>query len=119
MSGRLALFDSKRTRQEIKTVALTRDAEGFGQSTRPIGAPGYATKRLDGADQYTPRCGACFGGYIQAVVHAVDQVDVGMATGAVQHFGSLGTTVPGVRGWVVLAQVRLNLDDSTSGLAVH
>ena len=55
---------------------------------------------------------------VQAVVHAIDQVDIGMTGRAEHDLGARGAAASRVGGKVVRAQIRLGLDDPPDLTAV-
>ena len=71
----------------------------------------HARERLDGADEQCGRPTGRFGDDVQAVVHPVDKVHVGDAGRPVHHRVAGGPPEAGVRRPVLLADVRLELDD--------
>src|SRR5262249_11224338 len=68
--------------------------------------------RLDGAHQDGAGIAILFGRGVEAVVHAVDQINVGDASFAVHERGATPRTAASVRGGVMRADVRLGLDDA-------
>ena len=77
-----------------------------------------ACGRLDGADQHGGRPAVGFGDDVQARVHAVDKVHVGVARAAVHRRVARRPAEAGVRGPVGLADVRLDLDDPSGDSTV-
>lgn len=66
----------------------------------------------DGADEDSAGCAGEVGGCVEAVVHAVDEVDVG-AAGWAEEGGVVGSeAAEGVRGGVGEAEVGLDLSDA-------
>ena len=70
-----------------------------------------AVERLDGADEHGGRRAGRLGHHVEAVVHPVDKVHVGQARRPEHDPVACGLAEPGVRRPVVLADVRLDLDD--------
>jgi hypothetical protein len=68
---------------------------------------------LDGADQQRGRRSLGFRDHVQTVVHPVDKVHVGMAGRPEHDPVALGLAKARMRGQIVLADVRLELDDPT------
>ena len=78
---------------------------------RPGGV--HAIGQLDGPNEHGGRAADWLGDDVQTGMHAVDKVQVGAAGLAVHHGVAGGPPETGVRGAVVLADVRLDLDDPT------
>lgn len=126
--GWLAPGQAKRFRvQELPIEALV-DPQGLtefpgatGEVTRSrvsvhTAVPGHLLHprdRLSGADQNRFPIRLFSGHGVQAVVHAVDEVDISNATGAVEGFvAGCSTPLPGVTRTVACTKVRLRLDDA-------
>ena len=74
----------------------------------------------DGADEDSAGFAGEMGGCVEAVVHTVDEVDVGAAGWAEEGEVVGGEAAEGVGGWVGEAEVGLDLDDAASeALAVE
>ncbi len=114
---------------EIGTVEGAGDAEGLREFSwaaaevfppAPAGAHLVeAGKRLDGADEDTAGGAVGFNDDIETFVHAVDEVDVGVSRRAEDDPGAIGDSAGGVRGEVVAAEIGLNFNDASAGLAVR
>ena len=86
-----------------------------GPSVRPSsGGTGSS-----GADEHRGRRILRLGDDVEAVVHAVDQIDVGVAGRTVQGRGALGAAEARVAGLVLFVHVGLDLDDAAGALVVH
>ena len=72
-------------------------------------------QRKDASDQHGSRKAIRFGHHIQAIVHAVDEIDVREASGAVHGPVALGASVCGVAGQIIFADISLDLDDAPGG----
>src|SRR5581483_5424583 len=89
-------------------VDLQRPAESAGA----VSALVDAVTRLQRAYQDRPGNAIAVGDDVEAVVHAVDQVDVG-AAGRPEHDRRAGSApARGVRGEIVRADVRFDLHDA-------
>ena len=129
--GRKHLTGTEPERRAVKAVsiAVTRDAEGSGETGGPAAErrirelllPGEATcahvldasDRLERADQHSGRKSALIRDDIEAPVNAVDAVDV-RDSGLTEHrLVARGATDAkrGVRGVVVRSYVRFGFDD--------
>ena len=92
---------------------------GIGRRAATVASPARSggphrvetAKRLDGPDEQRGGPSGRLGDDVQAVVHPVDKVHVGRAREPVHHGVPGGPAEPGVGGPVVLADVRLDLDD--------
>src|SRR5262249_44998416 len=71
-----------------------------------------AQNGLGTPQQYGARMTGVFSHDVQAPVHPVDEVDVGAPAGLVHRRGAARAPVPGVRRPIVLAEVRLRLDEA-------
>ena len=60
-----------------------------------------------------------FGDEVQTFVHAVDEVDVGVAGRTEDDARAIGGAAPGVRGAIVDAKIRFHFHDSSGRAAVH
>src|SRR5271156_29576 len=115
--------------QIAAVVAGARDAEGFGQ---PSGAAGEvnqiprfahfdfscprhlfdAAHRLDCAEQDASRVAVALARHIQAVMIAVDEINVGVAGRSVQNCSAGGVAGGGVGGGIVFPEISFDLDDA-------
>ena len=68
-------------------------------------------ERLDGADEHGGGHAGRFGHHVEAVVHPVDKVHVGMAGRPEHDPVAGGLAEPGVRRAIVRPEVGLDLDD--------
>ena len=92
---------------------------GAGRQLAQAGHGVEACDGLKGADEDAAGVSIGLAGDVQAVVHPVDEVDVGEAGGAEEDGVAGGLAVIGVGGGVVEAEVGFDLDDASSeGLAV-
>src|SRR6185437_908491 len=130
VNGR-ARSDDERRLVERMPIVLAVDAERETELARAIREVHVAPRaraprahQLDaahwfhGANEHRAR--RAFGARdgIEAPVHAVDEIDVGDAWGAVERRSARCAARGGVAGEVVLADVRLGLDDAAGGDAV-
>jgi hypothetical protein len=95
------------------------DAERFGHAAGPVGAdalvdPGH---RLDRAHEHRVSPALRQPDHVEALVHAVDQKDVGVAGRAQERARAGGQAEARVAGGVVGAAVGLRLDDAGHALA--
>ena len=95
------------------------DGERAAQLARPVGAAFERRHRLERANQHRRRRIARLAHDVEAVVHAVDQKDVGVAGRAVERLVALGPAEARVAGQILLVHVGLDLDDAPGALAVH
>ena len=120
---------ARTTRRKIASVvARARDAESFGQSARTTRESNEvarllhldvsssrhffnALKRLDGAEKNSPGLAFAITRYVEAIVIAVDEINVGVAGRSEENRVARGLASIGVRGGIVLSEVSLDLDD--------
>ena len=92
-------------------------------TTRRGGPPaahrGDSGQRLQRADQNAAGHALRFGDEVQTFVHAVDEVDVGVAGRAEDNARAIGWAAPGVRGAIADAQIRFHFHDSSGRAAMH
>ena len=81
-----------------------------------IGIPAIGSKR---ANQDATGLAGGLADKVQALVHAVDEIDVGMAGLVEYHARSIGDSAPGMRCAIIDTQVGFHFDDSSGGLAMH
>jgi len=115
--------------QVTAIIAVAGDPKGFGQAAGTtgefaeihLGLKGYAAGPSHFFDtgeglEGTEKNGSClaFGlaGYIQAVMVAVDEIDVGVAGRPEQHRGAGRVARGGMGGGIVFAEVGFDLDDT-------
>ena len=84
--------------------------------TGEVGVP--IIQRLGGADKHRLRVAGRAGDDVEHVVHAVDEVDIGVTCGAEHDFGARGATFGGMTGEVVGADVGFGFDDSGAALCM-
>ena len=93
---------------------------GIGCKASEVGHGLDAVDGGDGADEYSASLAGEMGGGVEAVVHAVDEVDVGAAGWAEEGEVIGGEAAIGVRGGVGEAEVGLDLGDAAGeALAVE
>jgi hypothetical protein len=110
-------------------IAGTSDAEGFGQSSRATGEPNQVARVLEsdisgashlldaqqgfeGAEENRARFPFALTGDVQAVVIAVDEINVGKAGRSEQDRGAGGIAGSGVGRGIVLPQVGFDFNDT-------
>jgi hypothetical protein len=72
----------------------------------------YAGERFQGAEQDASGLAIGFAGDVEAVVSAIDEIDVGVAGWAEEHGIAGGEAGGGVGGGIVLAEVSFDFDDA-------
>lgn len=72
----------------------------------------------DGADEDAAGGAVGLGGDVEAIVHAVDEIDVGVAGGTINDFGAGGDAAGGVGGFVVETEIGLDLGDGGGEIAM-
>ena len=116
----------QRTSREICTIVPTTNTQRESQfswaicqifdtaGTRAASPlhPWNSFQRLHGPDQNASRTAFRFGHHIQALVHAVDEIHVGMAGRAEHHAGARCNTAPGVRSAILQTQVGFGFDNA-------
>jgi hypothetical protein len=128
--GRSAHY--QRAARHVRAVVGAGDAHGQGepprpgrQVLRPAGArpalahplqPGH---RLQRAQQHAPRRAVRLGHQVEAFVHAVDEIHVGVPGRPEDHARARREAAGGVRGQIAAAGVGFRLDDDAGGLAVY
>lgn len=112
-------------------VALARDAEGFRQASgaagkanqiagalhRDLSRPRHfldALQRFQSAEKHSPGLSVGLTRHVQAIVVAVDEVNVGVAGWSEQHRSAGGLADERVGSGVILSKVSLDLDDAAS-----
>src|ERR1019366_6466091 len=75
----------------------------------------HARHGLERANQHTAGPSVCLRHQVEALVHAVDHVDVGVARRSEDDARTLGEAAGGVGRQIVAAQVRFGLDDDAGG----
>jgi hypothetical protein len=116
--------DNEHASRQICAVVAQRQPERASQIAGPAGQARRAGrhaaaarhgrdpgKRLERADEDTAGVPSGVGDRVQAVVHAVVQIDIRVAAGAVKQMMAAGPE-GGVRGLVFGPEVRLDLDDA-------
>ena len=105
-----------RARRAASRARPPRSPRHRGRAPRESGRPHrrHALDRLDGADEERRRPADGLGDDVQAVVHPVDKVHVGNAGVPIHDRVAGGSPEAGVRRPVLLADVRLDLDDPAS-----
>jgi hypothetical protein len=110
-------------------VARARDAEGFGQASRAAGKskkiaralqrdisrPRHfldALKRFERAEKNSPGLPLGLTRNVQAIVIAVDEIDVGVTGRSKQDRSAGGFAGEGVGRGIILSEVSLDLDDA-------
>src|SRR5579872_3294098 len=124
----LRRMNSQRTTREISSIVAAADPQGQSQLARAVGQvfdaarrgsaaphPREAFQRLQGADQDASRAALRFGDHVQALVHTVDEVHVGVARLAEQHASAGSDAAKGVGRPILKAQVGFRFDDSARG----
>ena len=129
---RLAIVsDGERASGHVRAVQLPGDAHCQGELTgaggqivdgpgrRAAGAHFINTGQgFEGPDEDTARNSLPFGDQVQALVHSVNEVDIGVAGRAEEHPGAGRNSFRGMRCKVVEAEIGLCLDDPSGGLSV-
>jgi len=90
---------------------------GFGDGGAIAAHALEAAQRLERPDKNTTGAAFCLGDDIQAVVHPIDEVDVGVAGRAVDDLSPGRAPARDVSGQIVFAQVSLDFGDA-AGAAV-
>jgi len=91
---------------------LQSDAERARQLAGAIGRQFDSGERFDGADEHAARNTFRLSHDIQAVVHTVDQVHVGVSRTPENDPRAPRQTASAMRGRVVLSQIRFYFDDA-------
>ncbi len=117
---------------EPLAILFPSNIERFGQFARPIGEPADwpspaapvihlsdSAEGREGPNQNATRFAFLIGYYIQALVHAVDEIDVGTARRPEQHIGARCAAARGVRGQVLEAKIRFGLDNGAGSLSMQ
>src|SRR4051794_38363011 len=108
--------DEERRRRIAKVVAVHPEADA--ECLAEVAGPGRGVqegqvtwKRFRGTQEDRVRVASGPADGIEHRVDAVDQIDVGVSGLAVHHLGPRGAASAGMAGEIVLADVRLRLDD--------
>ena len=122
----------KRSRIETSAVLLTRDGESLRQFSGPVCQPAnravpfstrahlfQAAGRFECTDENTAGIAFAVGHYVQAFVHAIDEIHICSTRRAEQNFGAFGNPPRGVRSQVVETEIGLRLHDRSRGIAVQ
>lgn len=104
---------------DIGSILAEVDVEGSGEAAGTFSGLRGMARDFDCADEHAAGAIFRFGYDVQAVVHAVDQVDVGMAGRPENHFRARSDAAEGVGGGVGKAQIGLRLDDTGNGVSMH
>ncbi len=78
-----------------------------------------ARHRLERAQEYTSGLSGRLSNQVQAVIHSIDEVDIGMTGRSEDHARAIGYAASRVRGKVVASKVGFGLDDPAGSPAVH
>src|SRR5437868_11969769 len=92
--------------------------ERAADESRPIAKAVRILERLDGPDQHRARVAVSFGDRVEAVMHPVDQINVGDAGFPVHERSAPLWPTPRVRCRVVRPNVRLRLNNAASASQV-
>src|SRR5579864_2404585 len=103
-------------RQLARTIGQIFDAARSGSA--PLHARD-SLQRFHGAEQNASGAAFRLGHHVQALVHAVDEVHIGVAGLAEQHARARSDAAPGVRRPVLETQVGFRLDDPAGSRPVH
>ena len=107
--------DTHRQRQFAGTIGQILNAFRGGTAAAH---GGDSSDRFQGANQDTAGLADRLRDEVQAFVHAVDEIDVGVA-GLIEHYaGAIGDAAPGMSGAVVDAQVGFHFDDSSGSFSM-
>jgi hypothetical protein len=79
---------------------------------------GQSGQRLDGSNQDASSAACFLGDDVQAFVHAVNEIDVGVSWRTEDHFSARCDPAPGMRGAIFNAQVRFGFDDLRRGVSM-
>ncbi len=106
---------------EVGSVEGAGDAEGAGEFAGAVGGGqgGRWGEGFEGSDEDAARGAVRFADDVETFIHAVDEVDVGVAGWAEDDAGSVGDAGCAVRGEVAFAEVGFDFDDASAERAVH
>jgi hypothetical protein len=122
----------ERAGDQIGAVELASDAHGERQFAGPRrqvlnamgGGPpaahgGESRERLQRANQDASGLALGLAHEIQTFIHAVDEVDVGMAGRTENHARAIGEAAPGMGSAIIGPKIRFHLDNAAGGRAMH
>jgi len=130
--GRVRRVNGQGACSEVGSIFAAADAESQGKLTwavcqilnaascrTPAPHASNAFERLERADQNAAGTALRFRDYVQAFIHAIDQVHVRMARLAEQHAGPRSNATPGMRRPILQSQVSFGFDDSARSCPVR
>lgn len=98
--------------------AEDRDGVVGAGDAEVAGEAAGATDANDAADKDAAGRTVGLGGDVEAIVHAVDQIDIGVAGRAVDDFGAGSDAAGGVGGFVGKPEIGFDFDDRGGQVAV-
>src|ERR1035438_6684385 len=102
--------------QQVVSVEALVNLHGSAEQAGALGAAFDILHRLNGAQQDGGGMTFPFRDHVHAVVHAIDQVNIGMARRPEHDFGPLRPPARGVRRKVMRAEVGLHFHDAANPL---
>jgi len=96
-----------------------RQAAGGAVPISPRAHLFKTAERFECPDQNATGTALVISHHVQALVHAIDEIDIRPPGGAEQNFGALGQTARGMGREIINAEVGLRFDDSSSGFVMH
>lgn len=122
----------QRTGDQIGAIELARDAHGereFAGAGREIfdaargrtaaAHDGESREGLERADQYASGLTLGLAYKIQTFIHAVDEIDVGVAGRTENNARSIGEAAPAVGGAIIDAKICFHLYNAACGRSMH
>ena len=106
-------FDPQRPTAKIGAREPPIYVHGFAKQTRTPGFASNVAQRLDGAYQYRVWDAVFASHYVQAIPHAINQIDVGVTRRTVHDGVALCSSRRRVCRQILWTLIRLGLDDAT------
>lgn len=113
---------------EVLVVVRPGDSQGLGEfggagcevgAVAPFAHEVLAGEGLEGADEDAAGGAVGFSDDVEALVHAVDEIDVSVAGRAEDGLRSCGEAGGGMSREIVLAEVSFHFDDAAGGFAMN
>ena len=106
--------DEEVVAEEVVTVEAFIDAHGAAEEAGTLRAVREFLHGFESAEENSRGVTVAFGNDIHAVIHPIDEIDVGVTRRAKHDFSAFGESAGGMGGEVVGTEVSLGFDDTAN-----